>query len=348
MKICPKCHTRYDDSQNFCIKCGTKLIPEENETKVESPIEKTEKVSSDRDTDISKFKFERKNRKPFTAVIVAAAVAVLCVVGFIVHANMTESSANNDQPDPPVVSVSSTTRTDDVGGTDNTAEETYMTTSEEEPVIYNTSTSPDDSDDYIIPGSDSRYITEDEISGLNADQLKLARNEIFARHGRKFDSEYLQNYFNSKDWYTPSIEPDDFDYDTLLNSYEKANIDIIKKAESKFSSGSDVQTTDNGEQTFLESIQGRWYSGGHDMDGSNRFVADIEDKQIVFTYSDGGQGTDDISNIGQDSDGYYIVTSWGNCYQLSEGGDTLYLFFDADYPNKDNYSGTDSLYRSSE
>lgn len=38
MKICPKCHATYDDSQNFCNICGTRLIKEQ-ETKRTDPDE---------------------------------------------------------------------------------------------------------------------------------------------------------------------------------------------------------------------------------------------------------------------------------------------------------------------
>lgn len=106
------------------------------------------------------------------------------------------------------------------------------------------------SDDYILPESSSRYISSEELSSLSAEKLNLARNEIFARHGRKFQDSSLQAYFNSKSWYTPSIEPEDFDYDTMLNQYEKANIRTIQDEESGRASGSGSSggTTANDEE----------------------------------------------------------------------------------------------------
>ena len=55
--------------------------------------------------------------------------------------------------------------------------------------------------EYIIPDSNSRYLTESDISGLSLQQLNYAKNEIYARRGRKFDSVELQEYFGSKSWY---------------------------------------------------------------------------------------------------------------------------------------------------
>ena len=86
--------------------------------------------------------------------------------------------------------------------------------------------------DYILPGSDSRYLSRSELEGFTAEDCRLARNEIYARHGRMFQDEALQNYFNSFDWYHPSISPDDFD-ESMLNDYEVANRDLIVAYESE-------------------------------------------------------------------------------------------------------------------
>lgn len=80
--------------------------------------------------------------------------------------------------------------------------------------------------EYILPGSDSRYIDESELYGLSAAECRLARNELYARHGRKFNSADLQNYFNAQSWYSPTVEADAFS-DSMFNEYEKANRDLI-------------------------------------------------------------------------------------------------------------------------
>lgn len=68
------------------------------------------------------------------------------------------------------------------------------------------------------------------MSGLSKEELRLARNEIFARHGRKFDDAQLQSYFESKSWYNGTIDPDDFS-ESMLSEIEKKNIELIKKYE---------------------------------------------------------------------------------------------------------------------
>ena len=84
--------------------------------------------------------------------------------------------------------------------------------------------------DYILSNSDSRYLSNEDLSGLSAEQCRLARNELYARHGRKFSDEALQAYFNSCSWYQGSIEPDDFD-EAVFNDYEKYNRDLIVQYE---------------------------------------------------------------------------------------------------------------------
>ncbi len=81
-------------------------------------------------------------------------------------------------------------------------------------------------EDYVFPDSDSRYISRSELAGLTDDELRIARNEIYARHGRRFNDPTLQAYFDSKNWYNGTIEADDFN-DGILNDYETANALLI-------------------------------------------------------------------------------------------------------------------------
>jgi len=86
--------------------------------------------------------------------------------------------------------------------------------------------------DYILPYSDSEYLTENDLDGMTSDELRLARNEIYARYGRRFNDESLQRYFDDCSWYTGTIDPEDFDED-VLNQYEKKNLELIVNYEKK-------------------------------------------------------------------------------------------------------------------
>jgi hypothetical protein len=96
--------------------------------------------------------------------------------------------------------------------------------------------------DYIFPESSTRCLTGGDLLVADPSMLRLARNEIYARHGRKFDAADLQEYFNSKSWYHAETTPADFKED-VLNDMEKKNLDLIKTAENQLS---DKEVTDEG------------------------------------------------------------------------------------------------------
>lgn len=87
-------------------------------------------------------------------------------------------------------------------------------------------------DDYefVFPYSDSEYIDESDLDSLSADECRIARNEIYARHGRRFDDMWLQEYFDSCSWYEGTIGAEDFS-DDVLNEIEKVNLQVIVKYE---------------------------------------------------------------------------------------------------------------------
>lgn len=84
--------------------------------------------------------------------------------------------------------------------------------------------------DYILPDSAIRLLTYDDLSGLSVDELRIARNEIYARHGRMFSDADLQAYFDGKRWYFGSIAPNDF-LESTLSEIEKDNVTLIQEAE---------------------------------------------------------------------------------------------------------------------
>lgn len=85
-------------------------------------------------------------------------------------------------------------------------------------------------DEYIIADSNSRYLTNDDVKNLSLREINYAKNEIYARHGRRFASKELQDYFNSKSWYNGTIEPNNFSA-SVFNKYEKANADFLSDVE---------------------------------------------------------------------------------------------------------------------
>ena len=90
--------------------------------------------------------------------------------------------------------------------------------------------------EFIFPYSDSQLISQADAYYLSDTQLRIAINEIYARHGRIFKDNELKNYFESLSWYYGVYEPAEFDkiQDSLLNDIEKENIKtLVKERESR-------------------------------------------------------------------------------------------------------------------
>ena len=93
-----------------------------------------------------------------------------------------------------------------------------------------------ENDDYILPESNSRLLTDADVDGLSLKEINYAKNEIYARRGRKFASKELRDYFNSKDWYDGRIEPEKFS-DKVFNRYEKKNSEFLAQKEEALQKG---------------------------------------------------------------------------------------------------------------
>lgn len=85
-------------------------------------------------------------------------------------------------------------------------------------------------DYYVIPHSNTRILSIEDLEGLTQDMLRVARNEIYARHGRKFKDQELQDWFMALNWYTPIYEPDEFP-ENILSELEKQNASFIASFE---------------------------------------------------------------------------------------------------------------------
>jgi hypothetical protein len=75
----------------------------------------------------------------------------------------------------------------------------------------------------------ARPLTSADLEGRTADELRILRNEIYARHGYVFKSEELAARFKKESWYheTPAFDP------ASLTGVEKANVALLKKTETE-------------------------------------------------------------------------------------------------------------------
>ena len=85
---------------------------------------------------------------------------------------------------------------------------------------------------YVLPDSNSRYLSYADLDGLSAEQLRIARNEIYARHGRMFKDAGLQAYFDAQPWYVGTIPAENFTQ-SMLSAIEIANAELISEYEAR-------------------------------------------------------------------------------------------------------------------
>jgi hypothetical protein len=85
----------------------------------------------------------------------------------------------------------------------------------------------------ISPGDmelfENKLITEHMLKGLSLHELRLLRNEIYARHGRAFRAAWLQQYFWSQPWYE---QKEDFQ-DEQVSGSDKLNVETIVRYENR-------------------------------------------------------------------------------------------------------------------
>ena len=173
----------------------------------------------------SENKKTKKKNKWLTGVM---GLIVVCIILGIVAGAMNSNKKEDAKKD-------TASNTEKATEKQTTAASTKTAASTETASTKQTKNNTQDADDqqdetenseYILPESDTRYVEQDEIDQLTKNEVRLAINEIYARHGRIFENSELREYFESKDWYDGTIEPEDFDED-VLNQYEKSNVKLL-------------------------------------------------------------------------------------------------------------------------
>lgn len=215
---CKKCGKELPAEAKFCKYCGT-------------PVSGTITVNAKPG--------EKKVKRSRLPLIVASfsVILIFTIGGFFLWRTITNIKENLE-------AKSSVTYQNQIQAQDDTEDLSQQTEkqsqpekrAEESPLPEEQEVSENDEEEveseYFIPESDSRYLTMDELEGYTEDDCRIARNELYARHGRKFSDEFLLTYFESKSWYEGTIEPEDFD-ESVFNEYELANRDLIVEYEKK-------------------------------------------------------------------------------------------------------------------
>ena len=77
------------------------------------------------------------------------------------------------------------------------------------------------------PQASTRTLKTADVENLRPEDLRIMRNEIYARHGYTFRIKEVRDHFDTQDWYMPIS----FNVSTQLTPVEQRNEALIKKYE---------------------------------------------------------------------------------------------------------------------
>ena len=198
--FCRNCGSQLKEGAEFCPSCGTKAPVQtqaQNQVQQSQVVNQPAPVYSNQAT-VKNFGGSKGLIIGLSIGIGVLVIIIVCVVLFMFFGNKDTKKES--------VKVEVTNEQSDDKKSDDSANKKK-------------------DDDYILLDSDKRYMTDAQLQGLSTYDLYLARNEIYARHGRDFKKDDLKQYFGAKSWYHVQYTPEYFDShtNTLLNDYERKN-----------------------------------------------------------------------------------------------------------------------------
>jgi len=204
MDLCTNCGRKLYESNKFCINCGTRVATD------------NENISS---TLRSRMEI-KKNRLKKKRLL----VGIGSIIGLLLIISVTSVMVTGFHKPEPKSNLAASKTIDQ--SKDNAVED-------KDQISHNQQSTEEkgenlSSPDYILSASDKQVMGEEDIANLTKQQLRLARNEIYARHGYVFKSQDLQEFFSSKSWYHQ-----DPSYDGSLNEIEKGNVAFLKAREDR-------------------------------------------------------------------------------------------------------------------
>lgn len=166
------------------------------------------------------------DKKQITLFVGIGALILLTLVGVLVFG--TSSKKDDEKEKKPVIEKEEDVSLDDEESVEGETDADESVEADENTPAEDASVSDAE---YILPKSGTEKLTRADLEGLTKEQLRLARNEIYARHGMIFGVADLDNYFATKSWYKPTVSFTVF-YETVeMSLVEEENVILIQQIE---------------------------------------------------------------------------------------------------------------------
>ncbi|MBO6214455.1 MAG: YARHG domain-containing protein [Lachnospiraceae bacterium] len=192
----------------FCTACGAAVKTGDDQNNDEIP-------STDKGIDSTRI----------IMIAILAAIILVVIIGIVLIVRIRSGSrASEPETIEETVEVADEgSPVEEIENTGDEAAEAAVEAPAEAAVEAPAALTPmEDPNGYIIPDSNVNAVTEATLSPLSPIELTYARNEIYARHGYIFKSDELNEYFASKNWYSP-----DPSFDGTLAGIEQDNAGFI-------------------------------------------------------------------------------------------------------------------------
>lgn len=238
-KTCSKCGAEISNDALFCTSCGERIHSGIRRVDNGGTHYQTSQITYSQpqggsDAGTPEAEKTVKNKEPlYICISVVGAVVVFALFKFVIFGNqkdlrepVAETQNGAEYADTESVPYPESTVASEI---DVVQEETQEQTETQE-ITTEETTEASLQADYILPQSDTVRLKKKDIKHLTLQELNYAKNEIYARHGRKFDSQELRRYFESKEWYHGTIAPADFN-ESVLSEVERANVILIRDRE---------------------------------------------------------------------------------------------------------------------
>ena len=231
--LCPNCGAPMQPTDRFCVSCGSGYSGPAGfrDQYGQGPSDRIDRGMNGGGQRGSDKKL--KSILSLLAICVGAGLLMAGVVYFLLN----HDSDPDDQSAQTEVTTEQTaettaepTRSAQQPATDYTQPQTQPRTEAERPARtyggdpYDGQIHEGD----VCPYSSVEYLEYYEYGYLSDDDLDIAINEIYARHGAEFKEGWVRDYFMQQYWYEPTVPADQVKAGALnrrFNAFEKSNID---------------------------------------------------------------------------------------------------------------------------